>query len=1174
MSAGGKAQEAARAKGGVCANEGMTRVVLEIVLLQLGTSAAKAVARMWIKSETGTDLAEGLIDQLSSRIPLLGERRRTARQFQDMADRIADQLTPMVQSEYGERPQNELEAAVLAVSGLIESVQELEGQQLFSIDLDPVALEELFRAQPRAKERDDLIPAGQLVFDRLLRENCTLIIELTMSMPQFAAAALVELLRRDNEIARRVQQAFERIPQPAALRADADQEFSVRYRRHIAREQDRLELFGLTLSDSSSRYDLSIAYITLSATTPSTRNSPEGADLADSEIVEPAIGGDDEDTDDRKVDDALAAGPLHLVRGEAGSGKTTLLQWLAVTACRQSFVGALEPWSECLPFFLQLRRYANKPLPKPEDFLEHTASTIAGVMPPGWSHRQLESGKALLLIDGVDELPEHQRTAAREWLLSLLREFPSCRYVVTTRPPAVPQTWLAQAGFLISELLPMSFPDITRFVQHWYDAARSAVTHSASEVATLNRYQSELLRVIRESSAIRALATAPLLCAMLCALNRDRRTQLPRDRMELYRIALESLLDRRDVEREISQHDSVVLGLRMKETLLQDLAYWLILNEKTDITKQGAVARVNTRLSFMTSITASADAVFTHLLVRSGLIREPVEGRIDFIHRTFQEYLGAARAVSEGNIPLLVSKAHDDQWREVVILSAGHATVQQRDELIIGLIRRGEEEEDQRHKLHLLAVACLETALELSPDTVEAVNHALAAALPPLNMTDARAVASAGPLAAGLLGQFSRGNRATVAAACVRALCLIGGDEALAALAQYKNDRRLTVIKELLRGWDSFDRELYAKEVLSAVQLGPTGLELSDPESLRYVHLLPLVGSVSYKPSASSLHFDELPNGDRITQLEISRAWHPQDLPGVASLTSLRNLKLSGIPRLERLPELPESLRSLTVEFCGQLEDFSALAQLPHFERLSVTLAPIALDAIRDLPLRWLHLRLLDAGESDWLASMQELQSLELQRLDDDATEFQLGLKHSAGYLHEANKLQRLVLSPGSDIESFDGLPRSLRELVVSRATSLSDASALAQCPDLRMLTINDAPNLTDFNFLNGLTELWHVNLAGCGELTSAQLVAPPRLGHLRLLGTAVDDISVLSQCQMLLYINLMRSPVRSLEPLLDIPGPLTIALDESQAELVTPELDQRFRIVVARRMPAPPRAR
>jgi predicted NACHT family NTPase len=47
---------------------------------------------------------------------------------------------------------------------------------------------------------------------------------------------------------------------------------------------------------------------------------------------------------------------------------------------------------------------------------------------------------------------------------------------------------------------------------------------------------------------------------------------------------------------------------------------------------------------------------------RSGLLREPAAGRVDFVHRTFQEYLAAKAAVDNDEIGQLVANAHDDQW--------------------------------------------------------------------------------------------------------------------------------------------------------------------------------------------------------------------------------------------------------------------------------------------------------------------------------------------------------------------------------------------------------------------------------------------------------------------------------------------------------------------------------
>ncbi|MCE0447640.1 hypothetical protein LT493_36890 [Streptomyces tricolor] len=76
---------------------------------------------------------------------------------------------------------------------------------------------------------------------------------------------------------------------------------------------------------------------------------------------------------------------------------------------------------------------------------------------------------------------------------------------------------------------------------------------------------------------------------------------------------------------------------------------------------------------------------------------------LDFVHRTFQDYLGARYAVAEGHLDVLVSHADDTQWEDVIRMAVAHARPRERAAVLRQLLAR------DTTRLTLLALACLET---------------------------------------------------------------------------------------------------------------------------------------------------------------------------------------------------------------------------------------------------------------------------------------------------------------------------------------------------------------------------------------------------------------------------------------------------------------------------------
>ncbi|MFD5513537.1 hypothetical protein ACFWIB_38170 [Streptomyces sp. NPDC127051] len=105
----------------------------------------------------------------------------------------------------------------------------------------------------------------------------------------------------------------------------------------------------------------------------------------------------------------------------------------------------------------------------------------------------------------------------------------------------------------------------------------------------------------------------------------------------------------------------------------------------------------------------------------SGLLRQSADGEIGFFHESFQDYLAALASVEADDLGLLVRRAHEDQWQNVVKMATGHARPLERGRLLTDLVRRGDREEAHRERLHGLAARCLPYATQLAPDVREMV---------------------------------------------------------------------------------------------------------------------------------------------------------------------------------------------------------------------------------------------------------------------------------------------------------------------------------------------------------------------------------------------------------------------------------------------------------------------
>ncbi|CAM5708697.1 hypothetical protein SFUMM280S_01003 [Streptomyces fumanus] len=245
-----------------------------------------------------------------------------------------------------------------------------------------------------------------------------------------------------------------------------DERFEARYAEDLGSQYRKTEIFGIDeLGRGEARWDLDTSYLSLEAE-PSHKDNVHRSRRPKSA------------SSSHRIDTLLADRPRALLRGEAGAGKTTLVWWLAAHAANATLNENLAELNGLVPFVIPLREVHARggKFPAPPDLLS-AGRVLTDSPPAGWVRRVLEAGRGLLLVDGLDEVPESRREEARRWLAVLLDRYPRTRCLATVRPNAVEKDWLAPDGFTELTLRPMSDEDIRAFVEAWHAAARIECDH-------------------------------------------------------------------------------------------------------------------------------------------------------------------------------------------------------------------------------------------------------------------------------------------------------------------------------------------------------------------------------------------------------------------------------------------------------------------------------------------------------------------------------------------------------------------------------------------------------------------------------------------------------------------------------------------------------------------------
>ncbi len=172
------------------------------------------------------------------------------------------------------------------------------------------------------------------------------------------------------------------------------------------------------------------------------------------------------------INQALSGNRNLVIIGQPGAGKTTTLAYLASQISNRS--ADLQAHHHYIPFLIHA---ADLGLPltnpkKPEDFLAPIADKlgqVAGVFDaariPGFVQYSFTSGRALLLIDGVDELPQTGIQEVSAFIRVILRQYPKIRIITTGAPEYV--DGILSLGFAPLSIMPWTSQQQSNFLNKW-----------------------------------------------------------------------------------------------------------------------------------------------------------------------------------------------------------------------------------------------------------------------------------------------------------------------------------------------------------------------------------------------------------------------------------------------------------------------------------------------------------------------------------------------------------------------------------------------------------------------------------------------------------------------------------------------------------------------------------
>jgi formylglycine-generating enzyme required for sulfatase activity len=376
--------------------------------------------------------------------------------------------------------------------------------------------------------------------------------------------------------------------------------------------------------------------------------------------------------------DAIRATPRTVILGDPGAGKSTFVRKLlglqAAVMLKQC--DPLPGFTDdLLPVLIVLRelvvdldwdalgrlsaaKQKKELLEHIQLHLEHDLKRTSAEASIALIQNALENGKVLLVLDGLDEVPQGQRKAVRQLVSALLTEYQVGRLVITCRIRSY-------SGGAVFENLqtftirPFDRKKIQGFVTAWYNT-QAQMGHVAER--DKDSRATDLTRAAI-SDNLREISSNPMMLTSMAIIH-QKEIGLPKERVRLYKLVVDVLLRRwqkyKVGEKQLAPSPELAAFMLDEIRLLnvmERLAYEAHQagrgdKENADLPRMRALEILEQK-EFMQSLRL-AEEFLDYVDQRAGLLKGN-GGELErptsysFPHRTFQEYLAGCYMVRDRN---------------------------------------------------------------------------------------------------------------------------------------------------------------------------------------------------------------------------------------------------------------------------------------------------------------------------------------------------------------------------------------------------------------------------------------------------------------------------------------------------------------------------------------------